>query len=217
MLSMLVSILIIASIAMVSATPAVCGDTNCQGSETCNNCQQDCGVCPPVCRNGILETGEECDDGNNNNNDGCSNQCKIEINSQGNTGSIWTTTDQCGADQQDVNQYAIGSAIYINAANLAPNTNYTWNITGNPGDSSCDPNLVVASGSSVTDSLGGNCFDTGYVVQADDCGIYKVAYNGKSDNYRVDPNLPPVPEFSTTVGILTALGAVGTFFLVRRK
>ncbi len=34
--------------------------------------------CPPICGNGILEEGEECDDGNLNNNDGCSNTCKIE-------------------------------------------------------------------------------------------------------------------------------------------
>ena len=32
----------------------------------------------PVCGNGIIESGEECDDGNLVNNDGCSNICKIE-------------------------------------------------------------------------------------------------------------------------------------------
>ena len=31
--------------------------------------------CPSVCGNGILETGEQCDDGNDVNNDTCSNQC----------------------------------------------------------------------------------------------------------------------------------------------
>ena len=36
--------------------------------------------CPPnpCCGNGILEAGEECDDGNNINGDGCSSQCDIE-------------------------------------------------------------------------------------------------------------------------------------------
>ncbi|MBM3228534.1 DUF4215 domain-containing protein [Candidatus Pacearchaeota archaeon] len=34
----------------------------------------------PVCGNGLLETGEECDDGNLINGDGCSAQCKIEEN-----------------------------------------------------------------------------------------------------------------------------------------
>lgn len=32
----------------------------------------------PICGNNILETGEECDDGNIQNRDGCSNHCKIE-------------------------------------------------------------------------------------------------------------------------------------------
>ena len=34
----------------------------------------------PVCGNGLLETGEECDDGNLINDDGCSAQCEIEEN-----------------------------------------------------------------------------------------------------------------------------------------
>jgi cysteine-rich repeat protein len=34
---------------------------------------------PILCGNNILEAGEECDDGNTNNGDGCSAQCKIEI------------------------------------------------------------------------------------------------------------------------------------------
>jgi cysteine-rich repeat protein len=35
------------------------------------------GACPEVCGNGVLETGEECDDGNLQNNDGCDNDCTI--------------------------------------------------------------------------------------------------------------------------------------------
>ncbi len=35
--------------------------------------------CLPKCGNGILEEGEECDDGNTDDNDGCSSKCKIEI------------------------------------------------------------------------------------------------------------------------------------------
>lgn len=37
-----------------------CGDGTCNGSETGVTCSVDC----PVCGNGILETGETCDDGN---------------------------------------------------------------------------------------------------------------------------------------------------------
>lgn len=37
------------------------------------------GVLPPVCGNGRLETGEQCDDGNTDNADGCSSTCRIEL------------------------------------------------------------------------------------------------------------------------------------------
>lgn len=49
-------------------------DDDCDGliDEECNQASD------PVCTNGILEEGEECDDGNRINSDGCSNACKIQ-------------------------------------------------------------------------------------------------------------------------------------------
>lgn len=132
------------------------------------------------------------------------------------SGSIWTTRNDCGDTTQDANQYARGEKLYINAANLEPDTNYSYNITGKPGGASCDPDAVVESGFYVTNSSGAICFEA-YTIALDDCGEYSVEYDGKKDNYRVDERLPVVPEFTTMVGILTALGAVGTFFIVRRK
>jgi cysteine-rich repeat protein len=79
-----------------------CGDGVCNGDETCSTCPQDCGECEcpdcpdcstwcPIsnctiecnefnynCGNGVLDNGEECDDGNLNNFDGCSRLCYIE-------------------------------------------------------------------------------------------------------------------------------------------
>jgi len=38
-----------------------------------------CGATGAVCGNGVIEPGEECDDGNNDNYDGCSSTCSIEL------------------------------------------------------------------------------------------------------------------------------------------
>jgi cysteine-rich repeat protein len=46
---------------------------------------------PPVCGNGLLQTGEQCDDGNLLNNDGCSSTCKLEICGDG----VKQTNEQC--------------------------------------------------------------------------------------------------------------------------
>jgi cysteine-rich repeat protein len=46
---------------------------------------------PPVCGNGLLQTGEQCDDGNLLNNDGCSSACKLEVCGDG----AKQTNEQC--------------------------------------------------------------------------------------------------------------------------
>jgi hypothetical protein len=44
--------------------PVSCEDGNCNGEETCSTCPSDCGVCPPVCGNSLIEgTEEQCDCG----------------------------------------------------------------------------------------------------------------------------------------------------------
>ena len=55
----------------------ICGNRICdeEKGETCHLCPQDC--CPD-CGNNKLDSGEECDDGNNINNDGCSRGCLDE-------------------------------------------------------------------------------------------------------------------------------------------
>ena len=49
-------------------------NADCSGFDTSG-----CGGGAPICGNGILESGEVCDDGNVVNGDGCSNSCKIEF------------------------------------------------------------------------------------------------------------------------------------------
>ena len=62
-----------------------CGDGVCNASvgESRSSCPNDCGSSGgggsgAVCGNSIVEGGEQCDDGNLNNGDGCSSICKIE-------------------------------------------------------------------------------------------------------------------------------------------
>jgi len=81
-----------------SGTPVQCNDNSfCNGYETCNEqtdscqsgtmpcnydetCNEYYNVCEdnPYCGDGELDYGEECDDGNNNNGDGCSAYCTVE-------------------------------------------------------------------------------------------------------------------------------------------
>ena len=130
------------------------------------------------------------------------------------SGAVWTTTSPCG-NVQDENHYIAGETVYIHGSGFTASTSYAWDITGQPGGSSGDPGITVASGNQATGTDWKVCF-AAYVIAADDWGEYKYTYDGKHDNYRVDET-PIVPEFGPMLGILTALGALGVFFIVRRK
>jgi hypothetical protein len=125
------------------------------------------------------------------------------------SGSIWTTNGDCGTESQDVNEYNLGEKVYINGDKFEAG-DYDWTITGQPGQASCDPNAIVASGTKTVDSSGAFCFDA-YIVANDDCGVYSVDFGKKNDNYHV------IPEFGIFAGVLTLVCAVGVFFMIRRK
>lgn len=60
-----------------------CGDGVCnldEHGEDCLSCVADCGECPAGCGDGLVQTnlGEQCDDGNVEAGDGCSENCKVE-------------------------------------------------------------------------------------------------------------------------------------------
>jgi hypothetical protein len=119
-----------------------------------------------------------------------------------NSGAIWTTTGSCGAPQ-NINSYPMGATVFINGSGFDPNTTIPWTITGQPGQASCDPRIVVASPppSLVTDSSGAFCI-AAYTIQTDDCGEYTVDVSGaKNDNYRVEVGVStptPTPTASPT-------------------
>ena len=59
---------------------ASCDDDILNQDETGVDCGGSCPPCPnTVCGNGVLEFGEECDDGNIQNGDGCSGVCEFEV------------------------------------------------------------------------------------------------------------------------------------------
>ena len=163
-------------------------------------------VSPHVCGDGSCSGPETCSS--------CPADCG-ECDCNQNSGAIWTTTGSCG-DPQDINQYARGEDVYINGAGFCPGE-YDWVIVGLPGHASCDPDEVVELGANyIVDESGAFCFKA-YTVALDDCGEYTVGFDGKTDNYNVNENLPTVPEFGPGIALITALGALGVFFLVRRK
>ncbi len=102
------------------------------------------------------------------------------------SGAIWTTDGSCGDSSQDVNQFDIGDTVYINGSGFDSGS-YGWQIKGQPGGASADPNIVVASGTvTVYWYSGGTFCFAAYVVAADDDGEYSVKVGTKGDNYHVD-------------------------------
>ncbi len=142
----------------------------------------------------------------------------VSFVSAGSMGAIWTTTNGCGEPSQNVNHYEVGEQVYLNGVGFYKNGEYTWTVKGNKGGASCDSGVVVASDVLPLYEEESFCFPV-YTVQEGDCGVYKVRFGMKVDSYRVDLEnyVPNAPEFGTVVGVLTVLGALGVFFVVRRK
>ena len=61
-----------------TATNGTCGQANCGSCRTGLSCNNATGQCVSLCGNGIIDTGEVCDDGNANSGDGCSSTCAVE-------------------------------------------------------------------------------------------------------------------------------------------
>jgi len=124
--------------------------------------------------------------------------------------SIWTTRTTCeNPDPQDENHYVTGDTVYIRGNTTDPLTQFAWTVTGNPGGSSADPGIVVASSSLppgaiiTTNASGYFCF-AAYTIPPGDWGTYTVDVyqvtkpsNSKNDNYRVDETLPTATNTPT--------------------
>ncbi len=107
------------------------------------------------------------------------------------SGAIWTT-DVLVVIYHKMSTISLASSCSYQWQQLRSGE-YEWAITGNPGGSSADPGIVVASGTYTVGSSGAFCFDA-YTVKDDDGGEYTVDFGKKNDNYRVE-------DGEATVGI----------------
>ncbi len=115
-----------------------CGDGIKSNSETCDDgadtatCDHDCTM--PACNDGITNAaaGEQCEDGNTMNGDGCSSTCKLEpfvltaaLAGNG-TGTITSnpTGINCGADCNEL--FLAGTVVTLNATPGATSTFVGW-------------------------------------------------------------------------------------------
>ena len=102
----------------VNGSTQVCDPFEGSSAEICDDLDNDCdgqadegGVCP-VCGNGIVEQGEECDDSNLINGDGCSSNCEKEILEDCDAKSIgyWKNHEGCSN--------GVGSSIWVNETQI---------------------------------------------------------------------------------------------------
>jgi len=107
---------------------------------------------PPVCGNSVIESGEQCDDGNTNNGDGCSSTCQNEVAECGN--GIVELGEECddgnlvdgdGCDQNCVSENVPGADDCANAPPIVDGT-YDIDTTGATTDGVAHPADCTVSG-----------------------------------------------------------------------
>src|SRR5215813_7223656 len=78
--AMVIALVVAGSSCIFDTTTHVCGRTGirCPAGFTCAATQPVCISSLNTCANGVLDPGEECDDGNVLDGDGCSHECRIE-------------------------------------------------------------------------------------------------------------------------------------------
>ena len=161
----------------------------------------------PECGNNVLETGEECDDGNTVSNDGCDQDCQLESNDL--PDDPGGTTDDPGEGDEDVSEenksYKLG-ALVINELVVDPgdgdsewveifNTNHEtidldgWHLLEGSGAKTELSGDIKAYTYIVITKLKGNLNNSGDIIELRDNGgvlIDKVTYGNWDDGNTLD-------------------------------
>ena len=115
----------------------------------------------------------------------------------------------CADQQKNSINYNINDSVWVKGSPLDSSTTYEWEIVGQKGDASGDPDVLVANGTITGENI--VCFNE-YKINNNDFGLYKLKVDEKQAGV-----IHVIPEFSFYIGALTLVSALGVFFLVRRK
>lgn len=114
------------------------------------------------------------------------------------SGETWTSKNSCEEKNLSSANLEIGDVVFINGENFDPGT-YQWSITGNQGDTSCDPDQQVALAAFFVDEGGSFCFPA-YTIETDDCGTYTVSFGEVTTLYQVtNPQETEEPTVEPTI------------------
>jgi len=107
-----------------------------------------------VCGNGFVEGTETCDDGNTNSNDGCSNQCQLELGCAVGQTAIITTSADAKAIIQDNTAAGITSTIAVAGAGNVQKAVVVLNSVGHQFDGDLNFTLTAPNAATVDVSSG---------------------------------------------------------------
>lgn len=158
-------------------TNAYCGDNIVNGPEECdsgndnsnsepNACREDCTV--SECGDGVVdnERGEFCDDGDNNNGDGCSASCSIQSGY-----SCTGSPSVCSLVPGLSVSYTVNGVSGDSSADPGNTVVVTWTATGAPSSSTMEARLVRNDGFITGwETVSLPTFSTTYNIPADDAG-----------------------------------------------
>ena len=129
--------------------------------------------------------------------------------------SIWLTLDSCNTKDNSVNELNYQDHVFINGEGFqAFNQFRDWSIQGT--NTSCNPNIIIANGSTYIDGIGSTCIEA-YIVNQNNCGDYKFFIGGRYTTAHVNQCITTIPEFPPFIIPLIFIASILGYFLFIRK